>query len=151
MGLVAVTLGCATTDERFGGARKMLDFGFANYSIYTPPIDQEQLQPVPVLHGVEPSVAPQAAAPSPILLKKGQEKGVSVIVELAENLEAPVVEGQAIGSISVKLDDQEIASYPITASSGVPADYLRRRFPLASAGAVWVIRNTKRILFGIIY
>ncbi len=120
MGLVAVTLGCATTDERFGGARKMLDFGFANYSIYTPPIDQEQLQPVPVLHGVEPSVAPQAAAPSPILLKKGQEKGVSVIVELAENLEAPVVEGQAIGSISVKLDDQEIASYPITASSGVP-------------------------------
>lgn len=120
MSLVAVTLGCATTDERFGGARKMLDFGFANYSIYTPPIDQEQLQPVPVLHGVEPSVAPQAAAPSPILLKKGQEKGVSVIVELAENLEAPVVEGQAIGSISVKLDDQEIASYPITASSGVP-------------------------------
>ena len=120
MSLVAVTLGCATTDERFGGARKMLDFGFANYSIYTPPIDQEQLQPVPVLHGVEPSVAPQAAAPSPILLKKGQGKGVSVIVELAENLEAPVVEGQAIGSISVKLDDQEIASYPITASSGVP-------------------------------
>lgn len=76
MGLVAVILGCSTTDERFGGARKMLDYGFASYGIHTPQIDQNQLQPVKVLRGVEPQVDITVETPAPVLVKKGQEKAI---------------------------------------------------------------------------
>ena len=119
LGLIAVILGCETTDERFGGARKMLDYGFANYTIYTPEIDTTALTPVPVLRGLAETVTPSVELPSAFLIKKGQEKNVSCSLELAEDLEAPVYEGQVIGSISLVLDGEEIAQYDVHAAEAV--------------------------------
>ncbi len=119
LGLIAVILGCETTDERFGGARKMLDYGFANYTIYTPEIDTTALTPVPVLRGLAETVTPTVELPSAFLIKKGQEKNVSCSLELAEDLEAPVYEGQVIGSISLVLDGEEIAQYDVHAAEAV--------------------------------
>lgn len=121
MGLVAVILGCSTTDERFGGARKMLDYGFASYGIHTPQIDQNQLQPVKVLRGVEPQVDITVETPAPVLVKKGQEKAIVTTIELAEDLEAPVLQGQVVGEVILKLDDKEVATYPIRAAKAVGA------------------------------
>lgn len=121
MGLVAVILGCSTTDERFGGARKMLDYGFANYSIYTPQVDDSQLHAIPVLHGVEESVSPQIPLVEPLLLKKGQEKGVTTTVTLAEDLEAPVLKGQVVGEITIQVDGKDMAKTPIQAETEVAA------------------------------
>ena len=119
LGLIAVILACETTDERFGGARKMLDYGFANYTIYTPEIDTTALTPVPVLRGLAETVTPSVELPSAFLIKKGQEKNVSCSLELAEDLEAPVYEGQVIGSISLVLDGEEIAQYDVHAAEAV--------------------------------
>ena len=119
LGLIAVILGCETTDERFGGARKMLDYGFANYTTYTPEIDTSALTPVPVLRGLAETVTPTVDLPSAFLIKKGQEKNVSCTLELAEDLEAPVYEGQVIGSISLVLDGEEIAQYDVHAAEAV--------------------------------
>ena len=118
--LVAVVLGCETTDQRFGGARKLLDYGFANYSVYTPQIDPEQLVPVKVLSGTEPSVRVVADTPESLLVKKGQEKNVTSTVEMSEDLEAPVYTGQVVGRIVLTLDGQEVASYSIRAECDVP-------------------------------
>lgn len=119
LGLAAVILGCETTDERFGGARKMLDYGFANYSIYTPEVDTSQLTPVPVIHGVAEQAEPVADEPQPVLLKKGQEKQVACSVQMAEDLEAPVLKGQVIGRIVVTLGEEQLAEYPIRAAEEV--------------------------------
>ena len=118
--LVAVVLGCETTDQRFGGARKLLDYGFANYSVYTPQIDPEQLVPVKVLSGTEPSVGVVADTPESLLVKKGQEKNVTSTVEMSEDLEAPVYTGQVVGRIVLTLDGQEMATYNIRAECDVP-------------------------------
>ena len=128
MGLCAVILGCATTDERFGGARKMLDYGFANYAVYTPEVDASSLIPVRVLRGVEKEVAPTADAPQPQLIKKGQEKNMVCETELSENLEAPVLKGQVIGRIVMKLDGEEVASYAIRAAEDVERMTFGRAF-----------------------
>lgn len=119
LGLVAVILGCETTDERFGGARKMLDYGFANYTTYTPQIDPAALTPVPVLRGLAETVTPQVELPQAFLIQKGQEKQVGCAVQLAEDLEAPVYEGQVIGSVSLVLNGEEIAKYDIRAAEAV--------------------------------
>lgn len=119
LGLVAVILGCETTNDRFGGARKMLDFGFANYSIYTPQVDPAVLTPVPVLHGLEAAVSPAADPPKPLLLRKGQEGKIVCETTLAADLEAPVEEGQVIGEMLLKLEGETLASYPIRAQKAI--------------------------------
>lgn len=119
MGLVAVILGCETTADRFGGARKMLDFGFANYSIYTPAIDPAALTPVPVLHGLETAVTPVADQPQPLLMRKGQESKITCETTLASDVEAPVEEGQVIGEIVLKLEGETLATYAIRAQKAV--------------------------------
>ncbi len=119
LGLVSVILGCTTTDERFGGARKMLDFGFTHYSLFTPRIDAAQLPPIPVLRGVETQVEPVTEELTPLLVKKGEEKNLRCEVELAEDLEAPVVQGQIVGSVRVMQEDTVLAEYTISAKQAV--------------------------------
>ncbi len=119
LGLVAVILGCTTTDERFGGARRMLDHGFAQYSLYTPQLDPSLLAPVPVLRGVETEVAVGTGELQPLLVKKGDEKAITCTVELAEDLEAPVEAGQIVGTVRLTKDGEELAAYPICAEAAV--------------------------------
>lgn len=119
MSLGAVILGCSTTDERFGGARKLLDYGFANYTLYTPQVDPSALTPIPVLHGEAETVETQVESLSPLLLKKGEEKKMTCIVELAADVEAPVKKGQIVGTITVKKDGETAAAYPVRAKNEV--------------------------------
>ena len=120
MDLVAVILGCTTTDERFGGARKMLDYGFANYAIYTPTVDKTLLKPIKVLRGVEREVMPEMSALSPLLIKKGQDKHITQTLELAESVEAPVLKNQIIGKLVLSLDGNALVSYDICATKDIP-------------------------------
>ena len=119
MGLCAVVLGCATTNDRFGGARKLLDYGFANYSLYDPAPEAQTFPPVPVLHGTAPEVLPAADAAAPLLLRRGEESRVVTSLTLAEDLEAPVLPGQVLGELTLTLDGEPLAVYPVTASEGV--------------------------------
>lgn len=132
-GLVAVILGCATTDERFGGARKMLDYGFANYSIFTPTVDPSLLAPVPVLRGVEEQVEVELEPVQSLLVKKGEEKAVELTVDLAADLEAPVLKGQVVGEVALKLHGEKAASYAVCAAREIP----RVNFGLALQ---WLLR-----------
>ncbi len=116
---VAVILGCDTTDERFGGARAMLDYGFANYTLYTPATDETVLTPVTVQHGTAQTVTVSAGDGTPLLLKKGQEKQVVPKIELSETVEAPVQQGQVLGKWQLLLDNQVIAEIPLCATCAV--------------------------------
>ena len=119
LSLCAVMLGCATTDDCFGGCRKLLDYGFANYAVYTPTVDTAQFPPIPVRHGMEEQVALTVETPAPLLLKKGQEAGVTSAVTLAEDLEAPVEPGQIVGELTFSLNEEPLATYPVRAREGV--------------------------------
>ena len=117
--MCAVVLGSDTTDHRFAGARQLLDYGFANYTVYTPSVDVGQMEPVPVLRGVERQVALTVRPMEPLLLKKGEESLVGYRVTLAENVEAPVLEGQTLGKVEVLLGETAVATYPILAACAV--------------------------------
>lgn len=119
LGFVAVILGCSTTDERFGGARKLLDHGFANYSLYTPQVDPDALMPITVLRGTEETVETEIGDLDPLLLKKGEEKGLTCTVTLSEDLEAPVTKGQIVGTVTVMRDAEVLAEYPVRAAEDV--------------------------------
>lgn len=119
MGLVSVILGCKTTDERFSGARKMLDYGFANYTVYTPEVDKSALTPVKVIRGVQSKVMPVMDELTPLLIKKGQDKKITQTLTLADDLEAPVYERQVIGELVLMIEGSTAAKYKVYAANAV--------------------------------
>ena len=126
--LVAVVLGCATTDDRWAGARGMLDYGFATYGSYTPePVTPD---PIPVGGGQAPRVAVAAPDPAPLLVKKGTEGQITAETELAQDLQAPVYAGQTVGVWRLKMGEETLAEYPLCAAAEVPAATLRWAYGL---------------------
>ena len=117
---VAVVLGCATTNDRWNGARTLLDYGFAHYVTYTPSAEGVTPQPIPVLRGQSRQVEVRVDTPSPLLLEKGTEGNVQSEIEVAEDLQAPVLAGQTVGVWRLTVDGQTVAEYPIRAAEAVP-------------------------------
>lgn len=117
---VAVVLGCATTNDRWEGARTLLDYGFAHYVTYTPSAEGLKLAPVPVVKGQNNQVAVQTDTPTPLLLEKGAEGKIESQIELATDLQAPVLKGQTVGTWRLTVGGQVVGEYPIRAAANVP-------------------------------
>jgi len=121
LSLVAVVMGCNTSDERFAGARGLLDYGFANYMSMTPPPVDDQLVPVKVLRGTQPHVLPVYDPPSSIVVEKISEESITQQVTLAEDVQAPIEAGQVLGMVEVLVDGKVVGSYPLKAAASVEA------------------------------
>ena len=115
--LVAVVLGCETSQERFSACKSLLDYGFANYCIITPSVDP---QAVPVKLGTADSVLAAPATTEGVLLDKSQQSLASVRTELMESVTAPVAMGQRLGTMYLQAGEQVLAEIPLLAQSAVP-------------------------------
>lgn len=116
--LVAVVLGCDTTQHRFSDAAALLDYGYANWAVVTPELPE--LSPVVVEKGLEPVVQPEATLPESVLVEKGTADEVKTEITLAESVEAPVEQGQKLGEIRfLTKDSQELTTAEIRASQSV--------------------------------
>ena len=119
--LIAVVLAAPTSQKRFDDARAMLDYGFSSYSRVLVLKEGEYLgMQVPVTRGERDAVDAAIGKGLSMLLKPAQKKELSMQVELAEMLQAPVAMGQTIGLIRVSLAGQEIAKIPAVAAYDVP-------------------------------
>ena len=121
LSLVAVVMGCPTSDERFASARGLLDYGFANYIALTPPPIDDQIIPVKVLRGVSASVMPVYTQPGTIVVDKMQADALTQQVTLPADVQAPIEPGQVLGMVEVLVDGQVVSSYPLTAAAEVEA------------------------------
>lgn len=117
--LVAVVMGSANSNDRFETAKKMLSWGFSNYSLFTPEIDKTLVKEIPVLKGITESVAITIPQLSPLLIKKGDSEKVHVEVELCENIEAPVIKGQTLGTATVYVGDEKVNEYKLLAEKDI--------------------------------
>lgn len=105
MQLVAVILGADTKDERNTAARALLDYGFANYSLYE--TDEGYLEDATVLRGVNDSVKLYTSSFSS-LIPKGRSASVEKIYDIPENIKAPISKNSVVGSVTYKLGDTEL-------------------------------------------
>ncbi len=117
--LIAVVLGSPTSKDRFSGAQKLLDYGFANYSFCEVKANTDEFAPITVKKGVVKSVMPEATGVLPLLLSKGEESGITQSISMEQELTAPVKKGDIIGYVHVYLKDEEVGVIPITAASTV--------------------------------
>ena len=117
--LVAVVMGASSSNDRFNGARKLLDYGFANWSRITVTTDPEKLHPVFVKDGVVDKVNAVCNERKSFLIEKQKVKTLILETELFEKLKAPVTAGQQIGVTRVYVDGKEIGTVKVVAETSV--------------------------------
>lgn len=113
MSLVAVIMGAPTRDVRNEAAKSLLDYGYANYCVYSDPA--AECESVPVKGAVCASVKSERGDFAAVL-KKGKDKNVTSTVTLFENVSAPVSVGDVVGSVTYFADGEIIGEIPVTAA-----------------------------------
>jgi D-alanyl-D-alanine carboxypeptidase (penicillin-binding protein 5/6) len=118
MELVAVVMGAKTTQDRFNACKSLLDYGFANYALIQPSL--EQLPTIAVKLGTNSVVEAEPSGQSCLLIEKGQKNQVSTHIELEEQITAPISQGQRLGTLTIKAGEQVLAQIPMVAKEAVP-------------------------------
>ena len=148
MRLVAVALGAGSGKERFAIARKLLEYGFANYRRYPVAARGTRVRgALPVTGGRQDGVALMLDGDLTLLVEKGGESGVALVPELPGSVPAPVEAGQAVGSVTVTLEGRPVARIPVVTCERVEAKGigggLRRILEMWTAGAQGCRRETE--------
>ncbi len=116
MHLIAVIMGAPTRDVRNAEAKKLLDYGFSNYALFS----SEAPAPAPIkVTGGKQDALSLAGNRFSALVKKGEEKRISVRYDLPESLAAPVTEGEAVGKAEYLLDGRVIGTSDIVVTETV--------------------------------
>lgn len=118
MNLVAVVLGCKTSEERFESASNLLDFGFANYEIIEPKIDESQIKKISVNLGKEKEILPNYKNSEKIMVQKGSGE-VTYKYDIKDEITAPVNEGDELGTITLYSGDKEIKVITLKADKSI--------------------------------
>lgn len=119
MELIAVVMGSENSNDRFTSAENLLDWGFANYEIYTPAVDSNSVNNIDVLFGKSDSVGVKIPSISPILINKGAAENLTIDIQIADNVTAPVEENQIVGKVTVKNGEDVLSEYNIIVSEPV--------------------------------
>ncbi len=116
--LIAVVMHCESSTDRFESAKALLNYGFANYALVQPQLQEENS--VPVKLGTNDCVNAVPAEETQLLIDKQQRDSVTTQVQLEEQVSAPVSKGQRLGTLTVKAGDQVLAQVSMVAETAVP-------------------------------
>lgn len=118
MSLVAVVLGCNSGKERFSDAAALLDYGFANFSVTQLKAPEDLPKTIKVENGMQGNIGIGCDVNASIVLDKNSSSKIVSKIDLPESVEAPVVSGQKLGTVTYSLDGNAVKSFEITALQG---------------------------------
>ena len=119
MELIAVVLGGSTSDKRFADAKALLNYGFAAYTLL-PVVPESPLPAVPVTLGERRQVQAVLPQGSVLLLEKNRANALTQSLTLSEAVEAPVEQGDTLGSLDLfTADGTLLSSLPLLAGESV--------------------------------
>ena len=117
MELIAVVMGSESSAQRFAACKQMLDYGFANYALVSPQLQQSY--GVNVELGTVGRVTAVPAEEPMLLIDRAQRGSVTTEVKLVEGVTAPVSQGQKLGTLTIKCGQQVLAQVNMIAECGV--------------------------------
>ena len=117
--LVAVVMAGESSNDRFNGAKKLLDYGFANYNYSSIEAGIEENTELEVLKGTEKTVEIQPQGTLNVLLPKSASGKIERKTVLSENVTAPVKKGDILGTVTVTLDGEQLGEIPLVANEDV--------------------------------
>ena len=116
---VAVIMGSEASNDRFESAKKLLNYGFANFSLTEIHPEKSEAFSVEVDDGEKKKFAAIPDGSLKLLLKKNEGKEIIQKVHFEDDIEAPVIKGDKVGSIDIFMGDEQIGSIDIKAAENV--------------------------------
>jgi len=132
--MIAVVLGEPDSNTRFAEARKLMDYGFANYEAVVVDNKGEAVQEVEIKNGLKKSVVAQFKDDVKLVVKKGSKDKINRIVIMATDIKAPVKAGETIGVVTYTLEGREIGKAELVAAEDVPKATFGKLF-------LWMLRE----------
>ena len=120
MSLIAVVLGADSSQERFSAARKLLDFGFANFETRDFPDISVLPEYIDVKLGITGRVPLICEVPQKLLFVKGVTSELTVQVDIPEYITAPMYKGMKAGSLTLYGSQGKIKEYPVILGEDAP-------------------------------
>jgi len=118
--LIAVILGAPDSATRFDEARKLLDYGFANYTISSgDPAGMDRGQ-VRVNKGTLESVGVIVQEQVSVVMPKGNHVQLDSRIELLDSLDAPVSAGTKAGEVIYISEGKEVGRSALVTAEDVP-------------------------------
>lgn len=126
--LVAVVMGADTTSNRFEGAKKLLNFGFSNYSYQNIDSGIKDKIFIDVKNGVENNVECSADGTLGLILKKSDKKEIKRNTVIKKNVTAPVKKGQKVGYVEIYVGDELLGAIDIKIKTDIDKLTLKKTF-----------------------
>lgn len=119
LSLVAVVMAAPTKETRMADASALLNYGFANFTVYQPP--ENSLTPIPVTLGTAKTVQPVLQDAQSIVIEKEKAGDLETTLSLPDTIQAPVEAGQQIGELTVTSGGETLLTLPVVAADAVGA------------------------------
>ena len=116
LSLVCVIMGAETRDIRNAAATRLLDWGFANYAVYTR--EGEELESISVKGGTQNTLKTKYNGFS-CVADKSLVSRIEYKTELPETVIAPIKEGDKIGEMVFVCDGREIGRADVIATESI--------------------------------
>ena len=129
MHLICVIMGAETRDERNAMATKLLDYGFANYSLFSS--SGQKLEEIKVVGGTE-NTCGISYSDFNAVVGKGEDGKITASIEIGKSIKAPVKIGDSVGKVIYKRGDTIVGETDILATESISkirfSDVLARFF-----------------------
>jgi D-alanyl-D-alanine carboxypeptidase (penicillin-binding protein 5/6) len=115
MRLISVVMGTESAKAREAENKKLLTYGFRFFETFSPYKAGEEFASQRVWQGVKENISLGVLSETPITLQRGQRKNIKADFKLNQQLVAPIAKGQVVGTVYLKLNDADVAEYPLVA------------------------------------
>ncbi|MDD3394642.1 MAG: D-alanyl-D-alanine carboxypeptidase [Anaerotignum sp.] len=119
MGLIGTVMAAPDFKTRFQEVMKLLDYGFANYTIEKGyPVGQD-MGKIPVEKGMQEGVNAVVKDEISVLMGKGSNGEWETKTELMPTIKAPIAQGSKVGEMIYTLDGKEVGRTDLIAAEAV--------------------------------
>ncbi|MDO4553250.1 MAG: D-alanyl-D-alanine carboxypeptidase family protein [Bacillota bacterium] len=130
LSLIAVVLGCESTEIRWTETMRLLDYGFATYAGVSVAEAGDLLGTVAVEKSDPDQITVAVEEEVKVLVKKGEENSVTWEARFFDGLQAPLAEGEPVGELVLFQNGEETERRQLVAAeaaerAGLPELYRR--------------------------
>ncbi|HBK12883.1 MAG TPA: serine-type D-Ala-D-Ala carboxypeptidase [Gammaproteobacteria bacterium] len=117
--LISVVMGTANDEARMRESQKLLSYGFRNFDTQTLYQAGINLRQQDVYYGEQDKVELGVAEDITVTFPRGYYDDIQVEMAVADYLEAPFSNGQAVGELTLTLDGEQLYSAPLVTLAAV--------------------------------
>ena len=132
LSLIGVIMKAPTSKERFSCARKLLDYGFSNYKYELLCTQNDFVTEVDIQKGIKSKVRVIYDKSVGKMTKKNETDQIDTVIEMKENISAPVEKGAVLGTVKFVRGEETIGEVNLIAEEEV-----KKKDLISTAGEIY--------------